>query len=189
MAYTELQKQQHIRELQGYLHGISHIQQLPHVIPDGIYGEKTIEAIRQFQQQNHMPATGETDTATWNAVAQAYLQEVRPPVLHLALFPTGITAYTLGDTGGAVFVIQGILQAIQNNFPKIPPISGTRIGSSNSMGALPHKQQVSNQPDTRLDQVCDRVVKNAQHKNSHDQDGGSRGEGPVRSQIPRMHVG
>ena len=72
---------------------------------------------------------------------------------------------------------------------KIPPISGTRIGSSNSMGALPHKQQVSNQPDTRLDQVCDRVVKNAQHKNSHDQDGGSRGEGPVRSQIPRMHVG
>ena len=23
MAYTELQKQQHIRELQGYLHGIS----------------------------------------------------------------------------------------------------------------------------------------------------------------------
>ena len=93
MAYTELQKQQHIRELQGYLHGISHIQQLPHVIPDGIYGEKTIEAIRQFQQQNHMPATGETDTATWNAVAQAYLQEVRPPVLHLALFPTGITAY------------------------------------------------------------------------------------------------
>ena len=42
MAYTELQKQQHIRELQGYLHGISHIQQLPHVIPDGIYGEKTI---------------------------------------------------------------------------------------------------------------------------------------------------
>ena len=70
MAYTELQKQQHIRELQGYLHGISHIQQLPHVIPDGIYGEKTIEAIRQFQQQNHMPATGETDTATQNAVKQ-----------------------------------------------------------------------------------------------------------------------
>lgn len=94
MAYTELQKQQHIRELQGYLHGISHIQQLPHIIPDGIYGEKTIEAIRQFQQQNHMPATGETDTATWNAVAQAYLQEVRPPVLHLALFPTGASPPT-----------------------------------------------------------------------------------------------
>ena len=146
MAYTELQKQQHIRELQGYLHGISHIQQLPHVIPDGIYGEKTIEAIRQFQQQNHMPATGETDTATWNAVAQAYLQEVRPPVLHLALFPTGITAYTLGDTGGAVFVIQGILQAIQNNFPKIPPISNSGVFDTATQKAVKQFQSYTPLP-------------------------------------------
>ena len=120
MAYTELQKRQHIRELQGYLHGISHIQ--------------------------HMPATGETDTATWNAVAQAYLQEVRPPVLHLALFPTGITAYTLGDTGGAVFVIQGILQAIQNNFPKIPPISNSGVFDTATQNAVKQFQSYTPLP-------------------------------------------
>ena len=146
MAYTELQKQQHIRELQGYLHGISHIQQLPHVIPDGIYGEKTIEAMRQFKRQNHMPAPGEPDPAIGNAFAQAFLREVRPPVLHLALFPTGITAYTLGDTGGAVFVIQGILQAIQNNFPKIPPISNSGIFDTATQNAVKQFQSYTPLP-------------------------------------------
>ena len=93
-----------------------------------------------------MPATGETDTATWNAVAQTYLQEVRPPVLHLALFPTGITAYTLGDTGGAVFVIQGILQAIQNNFPKIPPISNSGVFDTATQNAVKQFQSYTPLP-------------------------------------------
>ncbi len=57
-------------------------------------------------------------------------------LLHLALFPTGITAYTLGDTGGAVFVIQGILQAIQNNFPKIPPISNSGVFDTATQNAV-----------------------------------------------------
>lgn len=107
MAYTDEQKRQHILELQAYLHGISHQSQLPHLIPDGVYGENTANAVRLFQQQNQLPPTGETDTATWNAIAQAYRQEVRPTVLHLRLFPTGITAYAPGDKGSAVFVIQG----------------------------------------------------------------------------------
>ena len=75
MAYTDEQKRQHILELQAYLHGISHQSQLPHLIPDGVYGENTANAVRLFQQQNQLPPTGETDTATWNAIAQAYRQE------------------------------------------------------------------------------------------------------------------
>ena len=74
------------------------------------------------------------------------LQEVRPPVLHLALFPTGITAYTLGDTGGAVFVIQGILQAIQNNFPKIPPISNSGVFDTATQNAVKQFQSYTPLP-------------------------------------------
>ena len=96
MAYTELQKRQHIRELQMFLHGISHTAPLPHLIPDGIYGVQTAEAVRQFQQQNHLPETGKADTETWNALAQAYLQDVRPPTMHLTPFPTGVSAYAPG---------------------------------------------------------------------------------------------
>ena len=56
MAYTDEQKRQHILELQAYLHGISHQSQLPHLIPDGVYGENTANAVRLFQQQNQLPA-------------------------------------------------------------------------------------------------------------------------------------
>ena len=127
MAYTDEQKRQHILELQAYLHGISHQSQLPHLIPDGVYGENTANAVRLFQQQNQLPPTGETDTATWNAIAQAYRQEVRPTVLHLRLFPTGITAYAPGDKGSAVFVIQGVLQAIHSAFPAVPQVQSSGV--------------------------------------------------------------
>ena len=61
-------------------------------------------------------------------------------------FPTGITAYTLGDTGGAVFVIQGILQAIQNNFPKIPPISNSGVFDTATQNAVKQFQSYTPLP-------------------------------------------
>lgn len=61
-------------------------------------------------------------------------------------FPPGITAYTLGDTGGAVFVIQGILQAIQNNFPKIPPISNSGVFDTATQNAVKQFQSYTPLP-------------------------------------------
>lgn len=146
MAYTDEQKRQHIRELQVYLHGISHRDLLPHLIPDGVYGENTTNTVRQFQQQNHLPPTGETDTATWNAIVQAYLQEVRPPTSHLRLFPTGITAYSLGDKGSAVFVIQGVLQALHSAFPGIPPVESSGVYDSATKNAVQQFQELTPLP-------------------------------------------
>lgn len=136
MAYTEAQRQQHIRELQGYLHSISHTNSLPQIIPDSVYGESTAEAVRQFQQQNQLPPTGETDTATWNAVVQAYLQEKQPQQMHVELFPAGITAYAPGDKGSAVFLIQGLLQAIRAMFPEIPPVESSGVYDSATQHAV-----------------------------------------------------
>lgn len=146
MAYTESQKQQHIRELQSYLHSISHTNSLPQVIPDSVYGESTAEAVRQFQQQNHLPVTGETDTATWNAIVQVYLQEVHPPQLHLKLFPVGIAAYAPGDSGSAVFLIQGILQAIRATFPEIPPVESSGVYDSATQHAVRQFQTYTTLP-------------------------------------------
>ena len=146
MAYTDEQKRQHILELQAYLHGISHQSQLPHRIPDGVYGENTANAVRLFHQQNQLPPTGETDTATWNAIAQAYRQEVRPTVLHLRLFPTGITAYAPGDKGSAVFVIQGVLQAIHSAFPAVPQVQSSGVYDTATKNAVQQFQELTPLP-------------------------------------------
>ena len=45
---------------------------LPSVIPDGIYGQQTVRAVKAFQRQAGLPATGTTDYETWNAVRAAF---------------------------------------------------------------------------------------------------------------------
>ena len=52
MAYTDDQKTRHISELQRYLYSISHYNEnIPRVMPDGIYGLETQEAVRAFQKE------------------------------------------------------------------------------------------------------------------------------------------
>ena len=51
MAYTDEQKLRHISELQRYLYSISHYnKKIPRILPDGIYGPETTQAVRTFQQ-------------------------------------------------------------------------------------------------------------------------------------------
>ena len=61
---------QPIRSLQTMLRTIAHADEtLLKIVPDGIYGPNTVQAVREFQRQNALPVTGETDNAfcRWNS--------------------------------------------------------------------------------------------------------------------------
>lgn len=146
MAYTEEQKREHIRELQTYLHGLSHVQDLPRVAPDGIYGPKTAAAVREFQQKNQLRPNGAANTATWNALVEAYLDEVVPPLNAVVLFPAGICSYSLGDKGASVYLIQGILQAIQSIFPQLPPVQANGVFDNTTAHAVQEFQKLTSAP-------------------------------------------
>ena len=61
---------QPIRSLQTMLRTIAHVDEtLLKLVPDGIYGPNTVQAVREFQRQNALPVTGETDNATWSQSA------------------------------------------------------------------------------------------------------------------------
>ena len=78
MAYTEQDRRNHIRELQQYLYSLSFLDEtLPRVIPDGIYGRQTALAVRAFQQKNGLRPNGETNRATWDAIVNAYRQQIQ----------------------------------------------------------------------------------------------------------------
>ena len=74
---------QPIRSLQTMLRTIAHADEtLLKIVPDGIYGPNTVQAVREFQRQNALPVTGETDNATWNKLVAVYTVQspsVRPP--------------------------------------------------------------------------------------------------------------
>ena len=44
---------------------------LPSIIADGIFGEQTREAVRQFQQMEGLPVTGRVDLTTWQVLRTA----------------------------------------------------------------------------------------------------------------------
>ena len=47
-------------------------QFLPQLVPDGVYGERTLEAVMRFQREAGLPVTGVVDQATWDALSHLY---------------------------------------------------------------------------------------------------------------------
>ena len=45
---------------------------LPRLVPDGIFEERTEQAVVLFQQNFGLPPTGTVDNDTWDAVASVY---------------------------------------------------------------------------------------------------------------------
>lgn len=63
-----------VRQIQEQLNVIaSAYPALPRIQPDGFYGERTKEAVREFQNVFDLPATGVTDYATWYRIQEIYV--------------------------------------------------------------------------------------------------------------------
>lgn len=117
MPYTPQQKRDHIRELQRMLHGLSYYdERIPRIIPDGIYGRETAQSVRAFQQLNNLRPTGETNRATWDAIAAAYLEIVARTAKPLDIFPHDKRFISAGDQGLPVLVLQSMLQHLSTLF-------------------------------------------------------------------------
>ena len=46
---------------------------IPRVTPDGIYGQRTADAVREFQSIFGLPQTGVVDFATWYRISHIYV--------------------------------------------------------------------------------------------------------------------
>lgn len=77
---------QPVRSLQTMLRTISFAYPfLPRLTPDGIFGERTLEAVMLFQREFFPPVTGQVNQATWDAIVSLYHQVGFPP--HSAAHP------------------------------------------------------------------------------------------------------
>lgn len=75
MAYIDMNNDEEIiRQLQNYLGKLSRWVNDPtlHVQDDGVYGEKTKNAVRRFQEMQGILPTGDVDHATWEAICKAH---------------------------------------------------------------------------------------------------------------------
>ena len=45
----------------------------PKITADGIYGSKTAESVRKFQEVFQLPQTGKVDYSTWYKISEIYV--------------------------------------------------------------------------------------------------------------------
>ncbi|MGI5824385.1 MAG: peptidoglycan-binding domain-containing protein [Bacillota bacterium] len=64
-----------IRAMQEYLRYISRfIPEVDSVIPDGVYGEETMQSVLSFQKYFDLDETGIIDYPTWEMISFVYWQ-------------------------------------------------------------------------------------------------------------------
>lgn len=67
-----------VRQMQEQLNTIGQVYSaIPAIVADGIFGEKTKEAVRAFQQIFGIPATGVVDYKTWYKIQEIYVAVTR----------------------------------------------------------------------------------------------------------------
>ena len=63
-----------VRQMQEQLDEIATVYSaIPRVTPDGIYGTRTADAVREFQSIFGLPQTGVVDFATWYKISHIYV--------------------------------------------------------------------------------------------------------------------
>jgi len=104
---------QPVRSLQTMLRVISEYNgSVPTVIPDGIYGNETRDAVITFQRNNGLPATGITDQQTWERIVAQYDNAIvfigKAEPIEIIMNPNRV--YVLGDRSPNLYLVQAILE-------------------------------------------------------------------------------
>ena len=120
---------QPIRSLQTMLRVISQTNpQQPNVIPDGIYGQDTVNAVSAFQRRNGLSVTGATDQETWDAIVLEYEPALilvgKAQPIEVDWDPNEVV--TLGQRHPNVYLAQGMLAVLSQAHESIsaPGLTG-----------------------------------------------------------------
>lgn len=142
---------QPIRSLQTMLRVIAENDRtLPSVVPDGIYGADTVNAISAFQRRSALPVTGVTDQATWDAVVAAYepalieVDEAEPLVI--ILNPNQVIRR--GERNPNLYLVQAILIVLSEAYASIPAPAVTGVLDIPTANALSEFQALNLLPVT-----------------------------------------
>ena len=110
------QRKNEIRELQEMLHHITRYQNgKPSIIPDGIFGKETTQAIKDFQRNEGMEETGVVDYEVWDAIATRHRQvkSLTDPANTFNHFKKDIKR---GDNEDSVYIFQILFNRLSRDF-------------------------------------------------------------------------
>ena len=107
-----------VYDLQNMLYTLARHRDGVRVIPDGIFGPRTAEAVRQFQTKNQLPVIGEADTKTFNEIARQFsmLKKEMSETQKADFFPNAGHRVRSGEKDMSIYVVQLIFQKLAEQF-------------------------------------------------------------------------
>jgi len=142
---------QPIRDLQTMLRVLAEDdKRLPTVVPDGIYGPQTMNAVSAVQRQNGIPVTGVADQNTWDRIVALYepalirIEKAEP--IEIILDPGEVLRY--GDSSPYIYLMQSMLIQLSKDHPTIYPPNHTGIMDESTVDAVSAFQKLSGLPVT-----------------------------------------
>lgn len=146
-----------VYSLQSMLREISfHAPAIKPVVPNGIFGEDTLEAVMLFQREFHPPVTGVVDLETWDAIVDMYQTVLffhgPPPVLHM--WPRSGVKVNPKKQTPQVYVMQGMYTALADVIDNIKPTALSGIFDDMTQANTKVVQRLSRLPETgRIDRA------------------------------------
>lgn len=143
--------EQPIRSLQTMLRVLAEDDnRLPTVVPDGIYGPTTMNAVTAFQRQKGIPVTGIVDQPTWDLIVEYYepalIRVGKAQPIEIIIDPGQV--FRRGDRSPYVYLLQSMLTQLSNDHPIINPPGHSGIMDDETARSLSAFQQLSGLPVT-----------------------------------------
>lgn len=143
--------EQPVRSLQTMLRVLAQDDpRQPTVVPDGIYGPTTTQAVTAFQRRQGLPATGITNQRTWDAIVQDY----EPALIRIdkaepieVLINSG-QVFKRGDSSPYVYLLQSMLTQLSHDHSRIQPPGHSGVMDDPTVYSLAEFQRLSNLPAT-----------------------------------------
>lgn len=148
---------QPVRSLQTMLRVLSeHDDRYLPLIPDGIYGPTTVNAVSNFQRIHGIPVTGVADQRTWEQIAAEYedalIHVIEAEPLQIILNPNEVLRK--GQQSPYLYVAQALLTVLSESYGSIGKPTQTGILDDLTADALASFQLLAGLPMTgELDKI------------------------------------
>ena len=144
-----------VRALQIMLREISRlVPSVPPVIPDGIYGQSTMQAVTALQRYACLPATGIVDRATWDKIVSMYDEacEDRTPPAPLTPAVQPGQCIEPGEENLHMYLVEAMFHALGRIYENVPGVEISGVNDDSCVAAIRWLQKLSDLPETgRMD--------------------------------------
>lgn len=151
MKPTESFVRQPVRSLQTMLRVLAEDDSsFPTVVPDGIYGPTTMQAVSTFQRKHGLPVTGTVNQETWEHIVDAYepalVRVDKAESIEIILEPGQV--FRRGDTSPYIYLLQAMLTQLSNDYAVIEQPGYSGVLDDTTVAAIVAFQHLSGLEET-----------------------------------------